>query len=86
MAIYAIPASSIVNKLNIMSYNSACTIKNRVTVVHSIYSPSVHEPVREPGTMNPISIVYVEITDVDKINHLAMIYDCIESYNTTWCL
>ena len=37
MAIYAIPASSIVNKLNIMTYNSACTIRTiTVAVVHSI--------------------------------------------------
>ena len=44
MAIYAIPASSIVNNLNLMSYNSACTIRTiTLAVVHSIYSQSVCE-------------------------------------------
>ena len=44
MAIYAIPASNIVIKLNIMSYNSACTIRTiTVAVVHSIHSQSVCE-------------------------------------------
>ena len=32
----AIPASSIVNKLNIMSYNSPCTIRT-ITVVVELY-------------------------------------------------
>ena len=46
MAIYAIPDSSIVNKLNIMSYSSACTIRTiMVTVIDSIYSQSVRESV-----------------------------------------
>ena len=40
-----IPSSSIVNKLNIMSYNSTCTIRTiTVAVVHSMYSQSVREP------------------------------------------
>ena len=48
LAIYAsIPASGIVNKLNIVSYNSACTIRTiTVTVVPSIYSQSVRKPAR----------------------------------------
>ena len=56
MAIYTIPASSIVNKLNIMSYNSACTITTiTVAVVRSIYSQSVRG---KPGTMNQVSTAY----------------------------
>ena len=44
MAIYAIPASSIVNKLNIISYSSMCTNRTiTVAVVHSIYSHCVRE-------------------------------------------
>ena len=47
MTILAIPASNIVNKLNIMSYNSACTIRTiTVAFVHSIYSQSMREPAR----------------------------------------
>ena len=47
MTLYAIPASSIVSKLNTMSYNSACTIRtSTVAVFHSIYSQSVCEPAR----------------------------------------
>ena len=47
MTLYAIPASSIVSKLNTMSYNSARTIRTiTVAVFHSIYSQSVCEPAR----------------------------------------
>ena len=54
MAIYAIPASNIVNKQNIMSYKSACTIRTvTIAVVHSIYSLSV----RKTETMNLVSTV-----------------------------
>ena len=50
MSIYAIPSSIIVNKLNLMSYSSACTIRTiTIAVIHSIYSQSVRKPVR--GTM-----------------------------------
>ena len=61
MAICAILDSSIVNKLNIMSYNSACTIRLiTVAVIHSIYSQAVRKPARGPGTINLVSTVYKE--------------------------
>ena len=51
----AIPASSIVNKLNIMSYNCACTFRTiTVAVVHSICSQSVR---RAEGNAKQLRIV-----------------------------